>query len=92
MRRDLNTEEKRWCLEQAIAIVKGVGHGGAASCAMPLMRSKVSTTPSTHCTRQSRMMCKVEHRDIAIGIVREEGGTSIPPTIALTGIEPVSSA
>jgi len=31
MRRDLNAEEKRWCLEQAIAIVKGVGHGGAAS-------------------------------------------------------------
>lgn len=31
MRRDLTTEEKRWCLEQAIAIVKEVGHGGAAS-------------------------------------------------------------
>ena len=31
MRRDLTTEEKRWYLEQAIAIVKEVGHGGAAS-------------------------------------------------------------
>ena len=31
MHRDLTTEEKRWCLEQAIAIVKEVGHGGAAS-------------------------------------------------------------
>lgn len=31
MPRALTTEEKRWCLEQAIAIVKEVGHGGAAS-------------------------------------------------------------
>jgi hypothetical protein len=31
MRRELTTEEKRWCLEQAIAMVKEVGHGGAAS-------------------------------------------------------------
>jgi hypothetical protein len=31
MRRELTTEEKRWCLEQAIALVKEVGHGGAAS-------------------------------------------------------------
>lgn len=31
MPRALTTEEKRWCLEQAIAMVKDVGHGGAAS-------------------------------------------------------------
>ena len=31
MRRELTTEEKRWCLDQAIALVKEVGHGGAAS-------------------------------------------------------------
>ena len=31
MRRALTTEEKRWRLEQAIAMVKEVGHGGAAS-------------------------------------------------------------
>ena len=31
MRRALTTEEKRWCLDQAIALVKEVGHGGAAS-------------------------------------------------------------
>ena len=31
MRRALTTEEKRWCLEQAIAMVQEVGHGGAAS-------------------------------------------------------------
>ena len=31
MRRELTTEEKFWCLEQAIAIVKEVGHGGASN-------------------------------------------------------------
>jgi hypothetical protein len=28
MARDLTTEEKTWCLEQAIAVVKAVGQGG----------------------------------------------------------------
>jgi hypothetical protein len=28
MARELTTEEKTWCLEQAIAIVKDVGRGG----------------------------------------------------------------
>jgi hypothetical protein len=28
---ELSTEEKQWCLEQAIAIVKEVGHGGASN-------------------------------------------------------------
>ena len=28
MARDLTAEEKRWCLEQAIAMVKEVGKGG----------------------------------------------------------------
>jgi hypothetical protein len=31
MHRELTTEEKFWCLEQAIAIVKEVGHGGASN-------------------------------------------------------------
>jgi hypothetical protein len=31
MSRELTTEEKLWCLEQAIAIVKEVGHGGASN-------------------------------------------------------------
>jgi hypothetical protein len=31
MSRELTTEEKLWCLEQAIAIVKEAGHGGASS-------------------------------------------------------------
>lgn len=31
MPRDLTPEDKRWCLEQAIAVVKEVGHGGAAN-------------------------------------------------------------
>jgi hypothetical protein len=31
MPRELTTEEKFWCLEQAIAIVKEVGHGGASN-------------------------------------------------------------
>ncbi len=31
MDRVLTTEEKLWCLEQAIAIVKEAGHGGASS-------------------------------------------------------------
>jgi hypothetical protein len=29
--RDLTLEEKTWCLEQAIAIVKEAGHGGQSS-------------------------------------------------------------
>ena len=29
--RELNLEEKTWCLEQAIAIVKEAGHGGQSS-------------------------------------------------------------
>ena len=31
MSRELTTEEKLWCLEQAIAILKEAGHGGASS-------------------------------------------------------------
>ena len=31
MPHDLTTEEKRWCLEQAITIVKEVGHGQGSS-------------------------------------------------------------
>ena len=31
MNRALTTEEKLWCLEQAIAVVKEAGHGGASS-------------------------------------------------------------
>jgi hypothetical protein len=31
MSRELSTEEKLWCLEQAIAIVKEAGHGGASN-------------------------------------------------------------
>jgi hypothetical protein len=31
MRTELTAEEKLWCLEQAIAIVKEVGHGGASN-------------------------------------------------------------
>jgi hypothetical protein len=30
MSRELTTEEKLWCLEQAIAMVKEAGHGGAS--------------------------------------------------------------
>jgi hypothetical protein len=29
--RELTLEEKNWCLEQAIAIVKEAGHGGQSS-------------------------------------------------------------
>ena len=45
MRRDLTTEEKRWCLEQAIAMVEEVGHGGAAS-----MRDAADTLQSLYHT------------------------------------------
>ncbi len=31
MSRELTAEEKLWCLEQAIAIVKEAGHGGASN-------------------------------------------------------------
>jgi hypothetical protein len=31
MSRDLTPEEKLWCLEQTIALVKEVGHGGASN-------------------------------------------------------------
>jgi hypothetical protein len=31
MSRELTAEEKLWCLEQAIAILKEAGHGGASS-------------------------------------------------------------
>jgi hypothetical protein len=31
MSRELTEEEKLWCLEQAIAIVKEAGHGGASN-------------------------------------------------------------
>jgi len=31
MRSELTTEEKLWCLEQAIAIAKEAGHGGASN-------------------------------------------------------------
>jgi hypothetical protein len=31
VRRTLSPEDKTWCLEQAIAIVKEVGHGGASN-------------------------------------------------------------
>jgi hypothetical protein len=31
MSRELSTEEKLWCLEQAIAMVKEAGHGGASN-------------------------------------------------------------
>lgn len=31
MGHELTTEEKLWCLEQAIAMVKEVGHGGASN-------------------------------------------------------------
>jgi hypothetical protein len=31
MSHELSTEEKLWCLEQAIAIVKEAGHGGASN-------------------------------------------------------------
>jgi hypothetical protein len=31
MRSELTTEEKLWCLEQAVAIVKEAGHGGASN-------------------------------------------------------------
>ncbi len=31
MEQELTTEEKMWCLEQAITIMKEVGHGGASS-------------------------------------------------------------
>ena len=31
MRTELTVEEKLWCLEQAIAIVKEAGHGGASN-------------------------------------------------------------
>jgi hypothetical protein len=31
MNRDLTLEEKNWCLEQTIAIVKEVGRGGGTS-------------------------------------------------------------
>jgi hypothetical protein len=31
MSRELSIEEKLWCLEQAIAIVKETGHGGASN-------------------------------------------------------------
>lgn len=27
-KQDLSAEEKQWCLEQAVAILKEVGHGG----------------------------------------------------------------
>ena len=31
MSQKLTAEEKLWCLEQAIAVVKEVGHGGASN-------------------------------------------------------------
>lgn len=31
MSRELSAEEKLWCLEQAIAVVKETGHGGASN-------------------------------------------------------------
>lgn len=31
MPRPLTSDDKRWCLEQAIAMVQAVGHGGAAN-------------------------------------------------------------
>lgn len=31
MPRELTTDEKMWCLEQAIGIMKEAGHGGEAS-------------------------------------------------------------
>jgi hypothetical protein len=31
MNRELTPEEKLWCLEQTIAIVKDVGHGGESN-------------------------------------------------------------
>jgi hypothetical protein len=43
MNRELTTEERFWCLEQAIAIVKEVGHGGASS-----MREAASTLQSLY--------------------------------------------
>ena len=91
MRRELTTEEKRWCLEQAIAMVKEVGHGGAASMREAATHSQGSTTPSAPCTKQCKMMRQSCHRQPTNGVTREEAGETRPP-VALTGIEPVSSA
>jgi hypothetical protein len=43
MSQELSAEEKLWCLEQAIAIVKEVGHGGAAN-----MRDAAGTLQSVY--------------------------------------------
>jgi hypothetical protein len=43
MSRELSTEEKLWCLEQAIAIVKEAGHGGASN-----MRDAASVLQSVY--------------------------------------------
>ena len=42
MSRDLTPEEKLWCLEQTIAVVKEVGHGGHRIFEMQPQRCKVS--------------------------------------------------
>jgi hypothetical protein len=43
MSHELTTEEKLWCLEQAIAIVKEAAHGGASS-----MRDAAGTLQSLY--------------------------------------------
>ncbi len=45
MSRELTQEEKLWCLEQAIAILKEVGHGGEAN-----MRDAAGTLQSLYQT------------------------------------------
>jgi hypothetical protein len=54
MRRELTTEEKRWCLDQAIALVKEV--------ARPRTRSRASTILSAPCTKRFMMTRKSRHK------------------------------